>query len=114
MAVVLVRGTGDVASAVAALLCRAGHRVALHDDLKPSHTRRGMAFADALFHGSAELEGILAKRIRTLRDLPRMLRCGRALPVADGPFGAVVAKLRPHVLVDARMRKRAEPEVQRG
>jgi xanthine dehydrogenase accessory factor len=114
MAVVLVRGTGDVASAVAALLCHAGHRVVLHDSASPAHTRRGMAFADALYHGTPELEGILAKRIRTLRDLAPMLRCGRAVPVADAPFEHVLAAAGPHVLVDARMRKRAEPEAQRG
>jgi len=59
MAVVIVRGTGDIALAVASVLCRAGHRVVLHDASAPSHTRRGMAVVDALYQGTAELEGLL-------------------------------------------------------
>src|SRR5690349_9785898 len=99
MAVVLIRGTGDVGSAVAAVLCRAGHRVVLHDGSAPSHTRRGMAFVDALYKGTAELEGLLAKRVNRLRDLLPMLKCRRAVPVSDAPLKEVIAKLRPEVLV---------------
>lgn len=114
MAIVLVRGTGDVGSAVATLLCRGGHQVVLHDASAPSHARRGMAFVDALFHGIAELEGMLAKRARSVADLPHMLRCRRAVPVVDASLEDVVAMVRPQVIVDARMRKHEHPEVQRG
>lgn len=114
MAIVLIRGTGDVGSAVAAVLARAGHQVVLHDGSSPSHTRRGMAFVDALYHGIAELEGMLAKRARSVRDLTFMLNCRRALPVVDAPLDNVMASVRPDVLVDARMRKHQHPESQRG
>lgn len=110
----LVRGTGDVGSAVAHALHRAGYGVALHDDPRPAHPRRGMAFADALFDGPAELEGVLAKRAGTLQDLERMIECRRAIPVIDQSLQQVLATLRPDVLVDARMRKRERPEPQRG
>jgi xanthine dehydrogenase accessory factor len=73
-----------------------------------------MAFVDALYHGTAELEGLLAKRARSLCDLPYMLRCRRAVPVVDAPLEKVVAKVQPQVVVDARMRKHEEPEAQRG
>lgn len=114
MAVIVVRGTGDVGSAVASLLFRAGHRVVLHDASSPSHTRRGMAFVDALYQKTAELEGLLAKRARSLKDLPFMLRCRRAVPISDAPLEEVVAEVRPQILVDARMRKHDQPEAQRG
>lgn len=114
MAVVLVRGTGDIGSAVATLLCRAGHLVVLHDSPRPSHTRRGMAFVDALYHGTAELEGLLAKRARGLCDLPYMLRCRRAVAVVAGPLEELVAQVLPQVVVDARMHKHEQPETQRG
>jgi len=114
MAVIVVRGTGDVGSAVASVLFRAGHRVVLHDAPTPSHARRGMAFVDALYQRTTNLEGLLAKRARTLQDLPFMLRCRRAVPVIDVPLEKVVAEVHPQVLVDARMRKRDQPEAQRG
>ena len=114
MAVRVGRGTGDVGSAVASVLFRAGHRVVLHDVSTPSHTRRGMAFADALYQKTADLEGLLAKRARSLQDLPFMLRCRRAVAVIDAPLEKVVAEVQPQVLVDARMRKHDQPEAQRG
>ena len=114
MTVVLVRGTGDIGSAVATLLRRAGHRVVMHDSSTPPHTRRGMGFVDALYQGTAEFEGLLAKRVRTLRDLAVMLQCQRAIPVSDAPLEQVVAEVKPHILIDARMRKREQPETQRG
>jgi xanthine dehydrogenase accessory factor len=114
MGTVLVRGTGDVGSAVAYALYRAGHSVVLHDTPRPPHHRRGMAFVDALFGRVVNLEGVLGKRARTLDDLPHMVRCGRAVPVCDAPFEEVIATVRPDVLVDARMRKRVRPESQRG
>ena len=69
---VLVRGSGDVGSAVAVVLRRAGHGVAIHEIAAPSAPRRGMAFADAVFDGAASLDGILARRIddvEALRDV---------------------------------------------
>lgn len=114
MTVILVRGTGDVGSAVAHVLYRAGHRVILHDARAPSHSRRGMAFVDALYEGKAELAGVLAKRARDLSALREMLLCGRAVPVVDEPLERVIADVRPQVLVDARMRKHDQPESQCG
>ena len=114
MGTVLVRGTGDVGSAVAYALFRAGHAVVLHDQPRPPHHRRGMAFVDALYAGVVDLQGVIGKKARTLDDLPHMRRCGRAVPVSDAPFDKVIAMVCPDVLVDARMRKRAHPESQRG
>ena len=114
MATVIVRGTGDVGSAVAHLLYRAGYTVVLQDDPRPAYPRRGMSFTDAFFDGSAELDGVLAKRARDLGDLSPMVRCRRVIPVVDEPFERVVAALRPQVVIDARMRKREQPEFQRG
>jgi xanthine dehydrogenase accessory factor len=105
VACVLVRGTGDIGSAVAHALCLAGHAVVLHDDPRPAHPRRGMAFTDALFEGSAQLESLLAKRAASPSDLQPMIACGRALPVADLPFDKTLRVVEPDVLVDARVRK---------
>src|SRR5579863_6389659 len=60
---VVVRGSGDVGSAVAHRLFRAGYRVVIHDGPAPSAPRRGMAFTDAVFNGTAILEGVRARRL---------------------------------------------------
>ena len=51
---VLVRGVGEIGSAIAHLLFRAGCPIALHDGPAPTVHRRDMAFADAVFDGTAE------------------------------------------------------------
>lgn len=114
MAMIVVRGAGDVGSGVAHALYIAGHTVVLHDSPAPSHTRRGMAFVNAFFEGKVELERVLAKRARTLTELTKMADCHRAVPVVEAPFESVMAAVRPDVLVDARMRKHEVAETQRG
>ena len=108
----LIRGSGDVGSAVAHLLLRSGHDVVIHDVALPAAPRRGMAFADAIFDGSCELEGVRARRV----DEAAALR-----EAADGlvvlttiAFESALGAIEPDVLVDARMRKRGQPEGQRG
>ncbi len=111
---VLVRGSGDVASAVAHRLFSLGHAVMIQEISQPAYTRRGMAFTDAVFEGKAALQGVLAKRPSTSPDLTHMLQCGRAIPVFVGPLTDALTLLQPDVLVDARMHKRKLPEAQKG
>jgi len=112
MARVLIRGSGDVGSAVAHLLLGHGHEVVIHDVATPAAPRRGMAFADAIFDGVCELEGVRARRA-DLRELGGGRR-EEVLVSTEPQLGDVLAALAPDILVDARMRKRAEPESQRG
>jgi xanthine dehydrogenase accessory factor len=108
---VLIRGCGDVGSAVAHLLLRSGHEVVVHDVALPAAPRRGMAFADAMFDGACELDGVRARRVDDVADL---LRGAGEVALTAAPLAGVLAAVEPDVLVDARMRKRAQPESQRG
>jgi len=110
---VLVRGSGDVGSAVAHVLHAAGYGVAIHDIATPAAPRRGMAFTDAIFAGTCELEGVQARRVDEPAELAAALERRDAITVTTIDLTAVLGALRPAVLVDARMRKRARPESQR-
>lgn len=112
MARVLVRGSGDVGSAVAHLLLTSGHGVVVHDVALPAAPRRGMAFADAIFDGACELAGVRGRRVDDVGALRG--ESGGELLLTTAPLEEVLAAVRPDVLVDARMRKRAQPEAQRG
>jgi len=112
MSTVLVRGSGDVGSAVAHVLLGAGHAVVVHDVALPAAPRRGMAFADTIFDGACKLAGVRARRID---DVAGLCSAGeREVLVTTADLEDVLAALTPDVLVDARMRKRAQPETQRG
>jgi xanthine dehydrogenase accessory factor len=110
----LVRGVGDIGSAVAHRLFLAGHPVAVHDGEQPSTTRRGMAFADAIFDGHATLDGIAAARADHPEAVAALLADRAVVPIAVGDFSVLLRRVAPDVLVDARMRKRDRPESQRG
>jgi lactate dehydrogenase-like 2-hydroxyacid dehydrogenase len=70
---VVVLGAGDIGSAVAHRLFRGACAVVIHEDPKPTTTRRGMAFADAVFDGRTSLDGIDAVRARDIAHSPRCL-----------------------------------------
>ena len=109
----LIRGSGDVGSAVAHLLLGSGHAVAVHDVALPAAPRRGMAFTDAIFAGACELDGVRARRVET-DELAAALGGDEVLVNVTEEIDDVLAAIAPDVLVDARMRKRAQPEFQRG
>jgi xanthine dehydrogenase accessory factor len=111
---VLVRGVGDVGSAVAVVLFHAGYTVGMHDEPAPATSRRGMAFADAVFDGAAILDGLTALRVDTSAELRDALAAREVVPVAVVPFSQALGAADWSAVIDARMRKRAVPERQRG
>jgi len=78
---VLVRGVGDIGSAVAHRLFLAGHAVVIHDGEQPTTTRRSMAFADAIFDGRTTLDGVEAIRVDDPAAVPVILASKVAVPV---------------------------------
>jgi len=112
MITILVRGSGDVGSAVAHTLFGAGYAVFLHDSAQPAATRRKMAFCDAIFDGVAVLEGVKACYFNDVSEIMAHLALHDLIPVTSLDFHALIAGLHPDVLVDARMRKHEQPETQ--
>lgn len=109
---VLVRGSNDVGSAVAHRLIRAGYAVVIHDLPAPTTTRRKMAFTDAIFDGSAVLEGLIAVRWSNLEELSGEFSFPEMIPVVVQDFDQLLETMQPEILVDARMRKHQRPESQ--
>ena len=111
---ILVRGSGDVASAAAHTLFRAGYTVMIHETAQPSATRRKMAFTDAVFDGSARLEGLEARRLDTLSELLAALKARQFIPLSIADFDWLMREVSPAILIDARMKKHSLPERQLG
>lgn len=107
----VIRGANDVASAAALALYRAGFAVLILESPAPAVSRRGQSFADAMFDGAAELEGVTARRVTD----PAAWRAAddHGIVLSAAPFPDALAGLQAAVLVDARMRKRAVHEDQR-
>lgn len=114
MALCLVRGCGDIGSAVAHALFSVGHAVLIHDDATPGFARRGMAFTDAMYGGNATLDGVSGRRTSDTFSIRWMLERREEIPLTAENFRKILEYMRPHVLIDARMNKRAIPERQSG
>jgi xanthine dehydrogenase accessory factor len=99
---VVVRGGGELASAAARLLYLSGFPVLVLERAQPLAVRRRVAFADAVRSGQALVEGVCGRLVSpgTLALLPN------CVTVAIDPDAAILPRLRPAVLVDARMLKR--------
>jgi xanthine dehydrogenase accessory factor len=99
-----VRGGGELASAVARLLFLSGLRVVVLERAQPLAVRRQVAFAEAVFDGRAEVEGVIGRRVDKGAAW-EAVESGVAV-VVDAE-AALVAHDRVDVLVDGRMNKRS-------
>lgn len=106
-------GCGDVGSAVALVLHRAGLDVVIVDEADPPWHRRGMAFTDAWYVGNAALEREGACFCGSLKSIPSVLANG-LIVATTWSWPGVAAELGPTVLVDARRRERRGTHALRG
>lgn len=103
----VVLGTGEIASAVAVHLHRAGWSVVLSHDPHPPVLRRAMAFHDALWGDPATVDGVSAVVVERITDL--LTLPPRRDEVAITRMGLVDLMItgRLDLLVDARLLKQA-------
>ena len=101
----VVKGAGDLATGVALCLHRAGFAVAMTEISRPSVVRRTVAFAQAVYDGSATVEGTRAVRVDPAGVEGALAQDLIAVVVAEDP-APVLAVVRPALLVDAIIAKR--------
>lgn len=101
---VVVRGAGDLATAVGIRLHNAGFDVIHLEAEKPTVIRRTVSFASALFDGSAEVEGVVARKCNA-KDVLHVLDDGE-VPVVVDPSCSILDTLSPVALVDAIIAKK--------
>lgn len=102
---ILILGGGDVGSAVAHRLHLAQFEVLICERPSSTHLRRGMAFTDALFDGSALLEGVSA---HWQSDVAAVCACWAeksAIPMVTLPEAQLLESVRFDVIIDATMRR---------
>jgi xanthine dehydrogenase accessory factor len=103
----LIVGGGELGSAVSHRLARSGIGVVVADLARPRCLRRNVCFAMALVEDVKEVEGVRAKRAADAGRAMALVRQG-AVAVLSGDLSRLVARLKPDVLVDARMLKTGE------
>jgi len=130
---IICRGAGDLATGIIHRLHRAGHRVIALETDYPAAIRRQVSFCEAVYDGSAAVEGVTARLVPALADaetdtetysgindtpaayiasekwdssaIEAVLEDGE-VPLLIDPKGESIALLKPDVVVDAIIAKK--------
>ena len=114
---IVVRGAGDLATGTIHRLKKAGFRLLVLEAEHPAAIRRQVALSEAVYAGSARVEGVEAVRMavdlaekKNRKELleQEMERIWKkdGVPVLVDPAGLSIAALRPAVVVDAILAKK--------
>ena len=102
---VVVRGGGDLGTGVVHRLVRSGFTVIVTELAQPLAVRRAVAFAEAVYSGQVTVEGVTA-RLADDAMLGLAFTVLGEVPVIVDVADDVVARMRPAIVVDARLAKR--------
>ena len=100
--IVLIRGAGEMASAVAVVLHRVGVSVIMTELSIPLAIRRTVAFSDAILDGTTQVEGILSVRSDNKNYL-EIIKNGN-IPVLQDSI-EIIKNIKPEFYIDARLLK---------
>lgn len=102
---IIVRGGGDMATAVVHRLWSAGFRVLVLETEHPAAIRRQVAISEAIYEKTACVEGMTAVCIALADEMDAVLRAGK-VPVLADPDGKAISVLQPDVVIDAIIAKK--------
>ncbi|OPY62842.1 MAG: hypothetical protein A4E57_03890 [Syntrophorhabdaceae bacterium PtaU1.Bin034] len=103
--IIVIKGAGEMASGIAHRLHSAGLAKILMTDIEePLAVRRTVSFSEAVYEGTAQVEGVQAVLIYDLNELPGLWQQKRIAVFTDSE-GRCIQKVRPHIVIDAIMAK---------
>ena len=102
---VLIKGGGEVASGVAHRLFRAHFRICLTEISQPQAVSRGVSFSEAVYEGEKEVEGVVARLVKSDSDIPAVWGENK-IPIIVDPEATIKDIFYPDILIDAIMAKR--------
>lgn len=102
---IIIRGGGDLATGVSHRLWSAGFELLVLECEHPAAIRRQVALCEAVYAGTAVVEGLRAVRITALGEAAAVWRSG-SVPVLVDETAACVKELKPDILIDAIIAKR--------
>ncbi len=103
---IVIRGAGDLASGVALRLYRAGLRHILFlETAHPLAVRRTVSFSEAVYMGSAQVEGVQATCISRIEQVQEQWQAGQ-IPLLVDAQALCLQDFKAHVLIDAILAKK--------
>jgi xanthine dehydrogenase accessory factor len=111
---VVIRGGGDLATAVIQKLYRCGFDVLVCELQTPRMVRRTVSVSNAIYEGVYKVEDLHATRLdihdpldaeNTLKSIEAIWKCGQ-IPVVINREAEMMALIKPNVFIDATLSKR--------
>ena len=102
---IIVRGAGDLATGTICRLAKSGFRLLVLETVYPAAIRRQVALSEAVYEGSACVEGVTAVQIEAVKGADAVWARGQ-VPVLVDPVGDAILALKPAAVVDAILAKR--------
>lgn len=102
---VIIRGGGDLATAIIQKFYRSGFTVLVLEVEKPTAIRRNVSLCSAVFCGSAQVEDMVCKKVENLEQAQQVIKNGE-IPLLVDPKGESIVQFKPDCLVDAIIAKK--------
>lgn len=102
--IILIKGAGDLATGIAHRLKVCGFNIVMTEIEMPTTVRRTVAFSQAVFDGSTEVEGVKAVLADDVSEVYKILKQGD-IPVVIDSDAEIIKKINPDVVVDAIISK---------
>lgn len=102
---IIVRGGGDLSSGVIHKLYWCGYRILILECRFPSAIRREVSFCDAVYDGTAEVEGVLSRFVSDTEECEKAWEAGE-IPLMVDETGEIIRRLRPAAVIDGILAKR--------
>lgn len=102
---ILIKGAGDLASAVAVRLYRSGFKIVMTDIAVPTAVRRTVSFNRIIYDDNCIIEGIESKLAHNINDIKNILDSNK-IPVIVDEKAEIIRELNPDILVDCIIAKR--------
>ena len=91
---IIVRGGGDIATGTIHRLHRCGYPVMVLETGYPSAIRRQVAFSEAVYDGTSQVEGTVCVRVKDFGEAKKVLKEGD-VPLMVDPDCQVLKEVRP-------------------
>ena len=101
---IVVRGGGDLATGTIHRLSAAGFNVLVLEIPNPAAIRRQVSLCEAVYEGTATVEGLTAVLIKDISEMDAVWAEGK-VPLLVDPEGKCLDAVKPAVLVDAIIAK---------
>ncbi len=96
---IIIRGGGEIATAIACRMHNSGYEVLLLEKARPSAIRREVSFADAVYEGEKTVERLTCYCAENVQTAEKLLRSKKITMLVDA-CGRYIKKFRPHILIN--------------